>query len=278
LRESIARNMADEDTYKALTWAETRPADDPLRLMLLGKVAYKLASSEPERALALLNAAGASAAGSLAEHDRAQTLRQCFAALAATDPASAAAHIHDLPASQQRDAISGYLTRGFAEDPAAATAQCQAWLADPELKDRLPQAWAKAFSWTNGAGARDPGEVLAAILELNDAVDENVLSTWTKANPEAAAGWIAQRLEQGKTVKFGNSGILADLAISTPEFTAAWLVNLSDPAIQKTAANTLTANWGAFDRDAAKQWVASLPDGELRQAAEAGLKRTRDGS
>ena len=119
--------------------------------------------------------------------------------------------------------------------------------------------------------------MLAAIPELNDAVDENVLSTWTKANPEAAAGWIAKRLEQGKAVKFGNSGILADLAISAPEFTAAWLENLSDPAIQKTAANTLTANWGAFDLDAAKQWVASLPDGELRQAAEAGLKRTRDG-
>ena len=213
----------------------------------------------------------------MAECDRAQTLRQCFAALAATDPAAAAAQIRDLPASQQRDAISGYLTRGFAEDPDAATAQCQAWLADPELKNNLPQAWAKAFSWTSGAGARDPGEVLAAIPELNEAVDENVLSTWTKANPEAAAGWIAQRLEQGKAVKFGNSGILADLAISAPEFTAAWLVNLSDPAIQKTAANTLTANWGAFDPDASKQWVASLPDGELRQAAEAGLKRTRDG-
>jgi hypothetical protein len=277
LREMSADAMADEDPNKALAWAESRPADDPLRLLLLGKVARKLASSEPERALALLHAAGVPPEDSMEGFAVADTLRQCFAALAATDPAQAVEQIRKLPESQRSDALGGYLTREFAVDPAAATEQCREWFADPAMKDSLPQAWAKAFSWGHGAGVRDPGEVLAAIPELNEAVDDSVLSSWTKAKPEAAAGWIAQRLEQGKTVEFGNLGILADLAVSVPEFTAGWLVDLPDPALRSSAANTLTANWGAFDPEAAKQWIASLPEGELRQAAEAGLTRTTNG-
>ena len=137
-------------------------------------------------------------------------------------------------------------------------------------------AWAVAFSWSNGAGIRDPGGILNAIPELNDAVDGNVLSTWTKADPEAAAGWITERLGQGKTISFEDEGILAELAISKPEFTASWLETLPDAALQKTAAGTLTANWGAFDPAAARRWIDGLPEGELRQSAENGLKRINE--
>jgi hypothetical protein len=101
-----------------------------------------------------------------------------------------------------------------------------------------------------------------------------VLSSCAKCNPQASAGWITGRVSQRKTIPFGNEGIPAEFAISIPEFTASWLETLPDPAIRKAAANTLTANWGAFDPAAARRWIDTLPEGELRQAAEAGMKRT----
>jgi hypothetical protein len=116
--------------------------------------------------------------------------------------------------------------------------------------------------------------MLAAIPELNDAVNGGVLSTWAKAAPETAAAWIGERLEQGKEVPLEDKGVLAELAISKPEFTASWLVGLPAGDIRKSAAETLTANWGAFDPVAAREWIATLADDDLRDAAEKGMKRT----
>jgi hypothetical protein len=271
-RADIAESMVDENPAAALEWANSRPSDDPLRLRILASAASAIASSDPEQALSLLGESG----GSENEWENAGILRESFAALAADDPVGTAARIPQLPDDQRKDAISGYLTRVFATNPAAATEQCRTWLTDPALREHLPAGWAKAFSWGHGAGARDPGEFLTAIPELNDAVDEDVLSSWAKTNPQAAAGWITGRIDQGKNIPFGNEGILAEFAISIPEFTASWLETLPDPAIQKTAAATLAANWGAFDPAAARRWIDTLPEGELRQAAEAGMKRTMD--
>ena len=143
-----------------------------------------------------------------------------------------------------------------------------------ELSKALPEAWALSFSWQHGSGVRDPGPMLEAMPELNDAVNEMVLATWTKADPEAAADWITGRLEEGKKVSLKDEGILAELATSRPEFTTSWLLGLPDPAIQAEAANTLTANWAAFDPKSANQWVQSLPPGPVRESAEKGLGRT----
>ncbi len=170
--------------------------------------------------------------------------------------------------------MTGYLTNVFLTDPAAATARCQSWLADPATQADLPAAWARSFSWGHGAGIRDPAAMLDAIPELNDAVDPYVLSTWAKADPQAAAGWIEKRLEAGEKIPLGDKGILAELAISKPEFTADWVTSLPEGPLRKSAAETLTANWAAFDPAAAREWTQSLPAGELRSAAEVGLKRT----
>ena len=122
--------------------------------------------------------------------------------------------------------------------------------------------------------------MLAAIPELNDAVDANVLSTWTKVDPEAAAAWIHERLEQGRKVHFKDDdhdeGVLADLATSRPEFTASWLLELPDAALQAEAAKTLVANWAAIDPAAADAWIGSLPPGPVLDAANKGRKGTTD--
>lgn len=269
-RESLAAKMADSNPQAALEWASSRPEDDPLRIAIEQKVASDLASSDPEAALALWKASGGSEHSWQAD----SFFRESFAALAAKDPAEAAARVMTLSDDKRAPAMGGILTRTFSDDPAAAVGRCRAWLDDPALQPEVAKAWALSFSWSHGAGGRDPGPMLEAIPELNEAVDAYVLSTWTKVDPEAAAGWIEERLEQGKAVKFegdnGDKGILTDLAISRPEFTASWLLELPDPAVQAKAADTLTANWSSFDPAAADAWIASLPAGPVREAAEKG--------
>lgn len=272
-RQQLAEAMAESDPLAALEWASSRPDGDPLRTAIERKVARELASSDPEAALAMWKSAGE--AGSF---DDKYVFREAFAALAAEDPAGAAARAAGLSGEQRRGAMGGALTRIFADDPAAAEAQCRAWLADPTLAAEAGKAWALAFSWSHGAGPRNPGPMLAAIPELNDAVDANVLSTWAKVDPEAAAEWIHERLEQGKIVSFkgaySDTGVLVDLATSRPEFTAAWLMDLPDAALQAEAAKTLVANWAAFDPVAADAWIGSLTPGPVREAAQQGRQGT----
>lgn len=269
-REALAENMAESNPQAALEWATSRPEDDPLRKAIEQKVASDLASSDPKAALALWEASGGSEHSWQAD----SFFRETFAALAAMDPAEAAGQVMELSDDKRAPAMGGILTRVFSDDPAAAVFQCRAWLDDPELQPAVAKAWALAFSWSHGAGGRDPGAMLEAIPELNEAVDANVLSTWTKVDPEAAAGWIQERLEQGKLMKlygeYSDEGILTDLAISRPEFTASWLLELPDPAVQAKAADTLAANWSSFDPAAADAWIATLPAGPVREAAEKG--------
>jgi hypothetical protein len=265
-----ARWMADTDPCAALEWAESRPADDPLAREVLGYVARELASSDPMKALELLS----QSRGSAADWQRDHIYRECFASLAAADPLKAREMIAALEPGERKDAMSGYLTRMFAVDEAGSIEQCRAWLANPEMKEACPEAFAVAFSWGHGAGVRDPGPVLEALPALGDAVNGYVLATWAKCDPEASAAWIEQRLAEGKQVKeLEDKGVLAELAISEPEFTSRWVTRLANPKVQESAARILAANWASFDPDAAGQWVESLPEGALRDAAAAGIAR-----
>ncbi len=272
VRNRMADVMIWNDAQAALKWAMTRPEGDPLRQQIIGQSASNFASSDPELALEMLQETG----GDITDYQMSGIPRAAFARLTADDPVAAAEKIHSQPDAWKTGAMNGYLTQMFTTDPGSAIEQCRVWLNDPDLKSHVPEAWRKSFSWGQGSGVRDPSEALAALPELNDAVDEDVLSTWTKANPESAADWILQRLEDGKKVKLGNEGILAELAISKPEFTASWLLDLPDAGMQAHAAETLTANWGAYDTAAARAWIDSLPAGELRAAAEKGFTRIRD--
>ena len=173
--------------------------------------------------------------------------------------------------------MSGYLTFAFAADEAGAIAQCREWLTDPARQNSVYDAMLMAFRWGHGAGARDPSTVLAAIPELASRVDSNVLSGWAKTNPTGAAEFIAQRAAAGNPVpNLADEGVLAEIVIAQPEWTAAWLTGLSDVTLQKEAANTLAANWAAFDPAGAAGWLTSLPEGEVRTAGEAGFARRNE--
>ena len=104
------------------------------------------------------------------------------------------------------------------------------------------------------------------------------LSGWAKANPIGAAEFITQRTAAGDNLKdLKASGILADIAIAEPAWTSEWLMALPDTSLQKEAAETLGANWITFDPEAAERWMASLPEGPVREAAKAGIARRDEG-
>lgn len=271
-RAGTALYMIQEDLHKAMEWAKSRPADDPLRRQVIGTAADKIASSDPRQALTILQESG----DAIYPYERESVLRASLAAITAENPEEALERIGTLGADQRMHAMGGYLTHMFAVDSATATEQCRTWLANPDLRGDLPAAFAKAFSWAAGAGVRDPGPILQAVPELNDAVDGDVLATWAKADPEATAEWITGHISEKKNLGLKERGVLSELAITRPEFTSEWLLTLPDEKTQVQAALTLTSNWGSFDPTAARAWTDDLPEGALRKAAEEGMEKARN--
>lgn len=263
-RGETAKCMVEADPAAALKWAESRPEGDPLAREVLAEAASKLASSDPVKALELLSKS--QNAGRSWENEG--IFRESFASLAASDPEKAAEMIATMEPGYRKDAMSGYLTRMFAVDVEGTLDQCRAWLADPEMKKAVPEAFAVAFSWGHGAGVRNPGPVLEAFPELDDAVTGYVLATWAKCDPQASASWIERRLADGRQVKeLEEKGVLTEIAIAEPEFTADWVTRLADPKVQVAAARHLAINWGSFNPEAARAWAESLPEGETKDAA-----------
>lgn len=97
-------------------------------------------------------------------------------------------------------------------------------MADPDLKAAAENAALMAFRCGYGAGARDPSAILAAIAELKQKVDADVLSGWAKANLMSAPDFILQRTAAGKPVAdLEYVGVIAGIAISQPAYTSLWL-------------------------------------------------------
>ncbi len=276
--ESISRNWTERDPTGALHWAQSQPPDSPLVRAILGAVAGKIAFSDPERALQVLSslppANNNDPQGRLRDFEIRSAHREAFASLAATNPERARELILTHPDMVKRGALDGYLTYAFANDSAAGIEQCREWLANPALKEAATSAALMAFRWGHGAGARDPSVVIAALPELAEKVDSDVLSGWAKANPTGAAEFIAQRAAAGKPVEdLEKRGVIAEIAIARPEWTSVWLQRLPDAALQVETAHTLAANWAAFDPEAAGRWIDSLPDGPVRESALSGIDR-----
>ncbi len=274
--ERISRKWTDRDPSGALHWAQSQPPDSPLVRAILGGVAGKIAFSDPERALQVLGSLPPESEdnpqGRMRDFEIRSAHREAFASLAATNPERAREMILTNPEMVKRGALDGYLTYAFANDSAAGIEQCREWLTNPALKEATTSAALMAFRWGHGAGARDPSEVIAALPELAEKVDSDVLSGWAKANPTGAAEFIMQRAAAGKPVEdLKSEGVIAEIAIARPEWTSVWLQRLPDAALQVEAAHTLAANWAAFDPDAAGRWIDSLPDGPVRESALIGF-------
>jgi hypothetical protein len=278
-RFSTMREWAESDPVELLHWAESQPSSGRTVQEAFRAAAKELAYADPDRAREILLRVQ-TLPGERKELSRSESRqidhawREVFASEAARDVTRAGELAMSQPLEVRRSALHGYFTYVFAADPEAALSQCKKWIRDPAAKDTVLLAFADSFRWGPGSGARDPSAVLAAIPEFADRIDADVLSGWAKTNPRGAAEWLAQRTASGHPLQdLKKEGIIADFSISEPVWTSAWVRGLTDSSLQNEAAETLTANWGAFDPDAARQWVESLPKGALRIAAETGFNR-----
>jgi hypothetical protein len=272
--QGIAHQWVERDTGEAMRWAQSQPADSPLAAAMTGEIVRKITYSDPLRAVQLMQEAAARAPGKngqAGDQTKEYVLREAVASLAATDLAGARDWLGANPELAKSGGMAGFFTYAFASDPAAAIAQYQTWAENPALKEAAMAGALMAFRWDHGAGARDPSQLIAAVPELADKVDGDVLSGWAKANPTGAADFILQRVAAGKSIgKLDEKGVLAELAISQPRYTSLWLQRLPDPGLQQQTAHTLAANWSVFDPEAAAEWINKLPDGPVREAALAG--------
>lgn len=172
------------------------------------------------------------------------------------------------PELAKAGAMNGYMANLFAKDPAAALTQAAEWLQDPALAGSVAGAISMAYSVSNGAPPRDFSPVLAALPELAAGVDSETMRGWARAAPESAAEFLAARAAQGKPVAdLKPEGVLSEIATARPEWTSQWLTTLPEGQLRQDAAESLVANWSAFDPEAAKAWFDSLSAGPSRDAA-----------
>jgi hypothetical protein len=112
---------------------------------------------------------------------------------------------------------------------------------------------------------------IAAIPAARALVKGDLLESWTRKDPEAAAAFISEELATNPGYQTQNTEALSVIAASRPEFTAQWLQTLPAGNIQTNAAVALAANWSNFDRPATEAWIAQLPPGPIKEAAARSL-------
>jgi len=263
----IARPWADRDYQSAIDFARSRPEGDPLAHQLILRAASKLASSEPEHAMELLNERGPSDW----EYDYNGILWQAFASMAASDLDQSLERWRGLPEELRTFSLAGIITQQHATDQNETLKNLRTWIDDPSIGEAVLPAMAIALSHGHGGGAQDLGSFIEEFPEFGTHVGEYLLQGWVRTDPEAAAGFIAKKVEANGGKDIGENSSIAELAFSRPEFTAGWLPTLPEGEFQITTAASLAANWSRFSPDAAAAWVEGLADGAMKDAAAKGL-------
>ncbi|MGC4013696.1 MAG: hypothetical protein QM755_04145 [Luteolibacter sp.] len=270
--ESLAGKLALEDPEQALALAEKCKSNADLKDYLLKTSARLLAASDPEGALDLL---GQASSGKVSWEDG-NLIESAFETMARENPDQAAARLTQLPANQRAKAMGGYFSSVFSQNPEAAVELYRQWEQDPTLAKQAHQGGYEILMQANHTT-----EVLQAIPELNDAVDEGVIFNWTGDDAAGAVDWVANRLAEGKKVDLGlmKSDFLNELSDLPTDFSTQWLERVSDPQLRAEAVTAVIGKWVSQDPERAKGWVDGLPDGALKDQAAAslaiGLNRTQ---
>ena len=168
----------------------------------------------------------------------------------------------------------------------AAEALARGWLAQDEgslaahLSTLPPTAWRGNLAHTAAEDAflaKRPATVLAlvALAAPGDSrglrlVEWNA-TAWAIQDAEAAAAWASRELDSAR-----RQTLLAAVAVGEanrdPEAAAARLFReVANETTRINAVQAIARLWTRRDAEAAARWAAGLPDGPLRESAEAGL-------
>lgn len=198
--------------------------------------------------------------------DRAEFLRAFVHAWAAHDSERALSYALSQPPGLLRgDSVAAACGGWATVNPQAAAAWAREQVTGPTRTRslaRIAESWASvdpaaASAWAAGL----PSGV------LSEAALRQCLNIWANQDPAAAAAWITDQPE-GRQRDVALLQLAADWASQEPQACAEWVARRAqthDDA--ESLAESLASLWSSYDAPAASAWIASLPQGEARQAA-----------
>jgi hypothetical protein len=230
-------------------------ARDNLRAALLGY----WAQVDP---LAALKASG----GGAEELKLRSDARRILSAWVEKDPSAALAWFRHHGATNDAASLALLVTWAADTDPAAAQAALSG-IPPGALHDVVAGKIMKEWVSRNPTEAAAYLQALPATGERSDALQALGMS-WARKDPAAALQWVAGLGDAGEQSSAVN-GILESLGQTEPGRVAGLLNTLpaTNLDINVSAVQSMVASWSARSLDDAKDWVAALPSGKIRDAA-----------
>ncbi len=294
IRENLLRFWAKLDPAAALGWATGHVF--PQREYAIVALYGIWASSDPDAALAAL------------DQVKGTVRTSAFAAVIANyckkDPVAALALLQSLPPLQTHDLYPRLFKGWAAKDPAAAAAAALNLPLGPTRNETLKSTaagWmtndpAATLAWVNTwtAGALKDGVVAQVLTTMSDKdapgvaalladykippgdTRNNLLRTlaakFAEQDPAGALAWADKNLV-GQDFVSATANILQQISTTDPAAAVAYLGNITDPGVLKSALPAISKNWGAADPEAAIAWAQGLPadNAALRKEAMTGV-------
>lgn len=262
---SVLEALAETRADAVIAWLRSLPNDRFKRTAVAGWLSI-ISKSDPEGALAW----------ALAEKVPANELSGLFGKLAERDAMAAVNRASAMPVGEQRRAaLTGAVQEWAKTDPGAAMAWIRSRPADRLRGDLVTKAMA-GFAEANPAGAaayvlsslegKEKGEAARVVAENWMQTDFPAAKAWVEQLPRELAREVGPRL-LGTWSDRDPAGAVAFVYKTQADGTGGrggdWMLR------------GVMSEWATRDFEAAKNWVVTLPAGQMRDAVLAGLLSER---
>jgi hypothetical protein len=171
----------------------------------------------------------------------------------------------NLTGSNLVDSIEAVFGSWGANNPAEAAVAMEGF--PPSMKARLVQNLAGGWAARDPAAAFDYAQKLAPIDRFRAV--SRVIDHWASSDPSAAANALVALPAFGFDDAYRNVG--AQFAKKNPEQAMKWGTSISDPGMSAIIVRVASEEWAGRDAAAASAFAESMPPGDLRDSAAAGL-------
>jgi thiol-disulfide isomerase/thioredoxin len=187
--------------------------------------------------------------------------------VAPATPEAVAEWARTLPSNARRQALHGILVGWAESDPVAAIQWAE------NLDEQEKWVLSNVIStW----GRKDPVAASKWVMEKPGGLDRNQLleslgQAWGGKDRDQALKWADGLKDEQENAAFVG-GVAFSFGMNEPQGAIQWAEKLADPKIKEASLVQAVRAWGYRDRTAVEKWLAGLPEGDLKKAAQEGLK------
>jgi hypothetical protein len=261
LAEDVIRRAADRAPERTLQWLEHNVTDPGLREQLLTAAYAGLVRHDPSFAMNLAETLTHPLSRRVARH-------QVLEAWAAEDAVAA----YEWARGRQgegADELRVMVMLTYIEQAPRQAGDLIAALPAGVVRDRLIDHYAYTLAESDVAAARDWVAQFPAGVASQNAMS-SIFGQWAEQDPWAAFDYAAQNVDGELGFELIGT-VAAKVGASRPEALSTQLHRLPE-AYRPLVAQRLADAWSTARPDAARQWVDSLPAGEVRDSARRGLR------